>query len=108
MTSLPSFEYATDSAPTSKSVVIAAKVSTKRQIRKATFINNSGAPMTFDLYINPAGTKEILFLPNKQLADKETWSCIDLEGQVIEPNGTLSLDASVGNMAVSIASIRIT
>ena len=108
MARTPSHEYSTESMPTSKTQVVGIRSNTKRAITKITFINNSGGVRIVQLYMNLSGAQEIPFLIDKQLANKETWSCMDAESQVLEQNGTISVSADGANVCLSINSSRVT
>jgi len=108
MISAPTYAYANASIPTTKSQIIGPSTTAKRQIRKLTFINNSGGDLTVNLWIDTSGIIEVLFLNTKTIANLQTWSCIDIEGHVIEPNGTMNVQASGSNLAMNVTSINIT
>lgn len=108
MASLPSYEYANSSIPTSKSTVVNIKADTKRLLRKVTYVNGSANIIVVQLWIDLLGTNEVHFVIDKQIAPKEIWSVVDLEGHVMEQNGTIAVSASDTDMALTISSIRIT
>jgi len=108
MASIPTYGYANASIPTIKTQIIGPTSSTKRQIRKLTFINNSGGNLTVNLWIDTSGTIETLFLNTKTIANLQTWSCFDIEGHVLEPNGKISVQASGNNLALNVTTLNIT
>lgn len=81
-------------------------------IRKLTFCNTTGGPVTVTAYLIPSGgtagaTNTIASA--KSLAAGETWSCSDAEGQVLEAAGFIQALASAGTSITIIASgIEIT
>lgn len=108
MASTPRFAYANASIPIVKSQIVIGDGTNKLLIRKVTFINNSGGPLTVNLWLDSPGTIEVLFLPTKTISNLQTWSCIDIEGHVIEANGILSVQASSANLAMVVSTIFIT
>lgn len=104
----PASFYSTASAPTAKTEVVSAATATKRVIRKATFCNNSGSTLTFDLYIDPTGAQEVQIVDTKTLVDKETWSCPDAEGHVLNAAGTIDIAVSIAGLDVAISGINVT
>jgi len=107
MASAPTYAYANASIPTAKTQIVGPSTA-KRQIRKLTFINNSGGDLTVNLWIDTSGIIETLFLPTKTIANLQTWSCFDIEGHVLEPNGTMSVQASGNNLAMNVSTITVT
>ena len=100
--------YKDASLTVAKTEVISAEASTKRIIRKATFANTTAAALTIDIYIDPDGTEEVHIRTARTLAPYETWSCPDLEGEVLEAGGTLDLTPSGAGIACSIPGIKVT
>lgn len=108
MASTPRYAYANASTPTIKTQIVAGDGTNKLLIRKVTFINNSGGPLTVNLWLDSPGTIEVLFIPSKTISHFQIWSCIDIEGHVIEANGNLSVKASGANLAMVVSTIFIT
>ena len=100
--------YSSASIPTTKTEIISAEASTYRLIRKATFTNNSGATVTIDLYMDPTGTAEVQIADTKTLIDGETWSCPDIEGHVLKPDGTIDVTGSAAGIDLVISGMKIT
>ena len=100
--------YASNSLAITKTEVISAVTGTTRQIRKATFTNNTGATVTVDLYIDPTGTDEIQLVDTKPLIDKETWSVPAIEGHVLGASGTVDVTASATGVDLVISGVEIT
>lgn len=107
MASIPKHAYTNASLPTVKTQIITGDGINKSLIRKVTFINNSGGPLTVNLWLDSSGTIEVLFLPSKTISNLQTWSCIDIEGHVIEANGKMFVQASGINLAMVVSTIFI-
>lgn len=108
MASIPTYGYASASIPIVKTKIISVTPTAKRLLRKLTFINNSGGPLTVDLWVDQTGITEVQFLNTKTIANLQTWSSIDIEGHVLEPNGVVWVAASGHNMAMMISTIYVT
>ena len=108
MARTPSNLYAIASVPTVKTQVVGPDPSTIRILRKATFTNNSGGTLTVDLYIDPSGSSEVQIADAKALVDQETWSCPDIEGHILNQNGTVDVTASGAGIDLVISGIDVT
>lgn len=100
--------YSSGSLTASKTEVISAVTNTKRIIRKATFTNTSGGALTVDIYVDPTGLTEVQIVDTKILADQETWSCPDLEGHILEADGTVDITASGAGIDCVISGVNVT
>lgn len=103
----PSSLYSSASMPTTKTEVISAEANTKRIIRKATFTNNSGGALTFDLYIDPTGAAEVQLCDTKAIADQETISIADIEGHILEAAGTVDIASSGAGIDCVISGVKV-
>jgi hypothetical protein len=108
MARTPATLYSSASIAVAKTEVVEAESNTIRIIRRATFTNNSGGTLTVDLYIDPSGSVEVQVADTKVLIDRETWSCPDAEGHVLEAAGTIDVTASGAGIDLVITGIKVT
>lgn len=73
---------------------------TRGIIKKATFCNDHSSVVTVTINIVPSGGSAAYgnqITKTKSLAAGETWSCYDVENQVMETGGFISMLASVAS-----------
>lgn len=77
---------------------------TARIYRRLTFANTSGSTRIVTVWLVPSGAAaatENKIVPGKALLPGETWSCPDIEGQVLSAGGTVQAAADAAG-AISV------
>ena len=78
-------------------------------IKKATFCNNDSIPGTVTINIGGAAAYGNQITKAKTLAAGETWSCPDVENQVMESGEIFSIVAGTsGKIGVRVSGIEVT
>lgn len=85
---------------------------TKTVLRRVTFCNTTSTARTVTLYKIPNGgsaADATTVLKDKVIGPKETWSCIDIEGHVLEANGFIQALCDAGSaVAITISAYTVT
>lgn len=85
---------------------------TKTVIRRATFCNTTANARLVTIYKIPNGGTAVAsttFVKDKVLGPNETWSCVDLEGHVLEANGFIQALCDAGSaVAITVSAYTVT
>jgi len=98
-------EYAIDSAPTSQAEVVTGVASTNIIITEIYVHNHSGSSTTIQVWANPAGGGDVDIV-EQTLDDGDHGNIVQNARIVIEPSGTVDVEAGAANVSVIITSIR--
>lgn len=89
---------------TSTAIYYTAPTNQSCVIRRVSFTNTTGTAATVDLYLvasgGTAGASNQIVV-DKVISPGETWSCPDVEGQVLAPGGTIQAQSDT-NSAITI------